>query len=474
MLRQNLKIAFIHYHLKTGGVTTVLRQQVESILDTCDLLVLSGDPPESPFLCDVAHIPGLGYDISGRNPMDPERVATAIIEAIHLKWNDGCDLVHVHNPTLKKNANFLKILNLLKERGLKLFLQIHDFAEDGRPLSYFPEEEYIQNCHYGVINSRDYNILLKTGLKKEGLHKIFNTITPFHFNTKDVISKDYILYPIRAIRRKNIGEAILLSLFFKKNTPLVITLPPNSPADINSYEDWKTFVIKNDLNVIFEAGLTHDFSDLVLSSDFLITTSIAEGFGFSFLEPWTAKKYLWGRKLPDICQDFEQNSIRLHHLYTRLDVPMDWVEKDMLFYTWKSGIQKVSVMFGTTIDDISIKTAYEKATTNDVIDFGLLNEPFQKKIISTVLFSSANRKKLIRLNPFLSTPGSVSNKDELIQNNMEAVLFNYNQLNYREKLLDIYSKVVRDNVCQKIDKKMLLSEFIRLNNFSLLKWCDNA
>jgi hypothetical protein len=373
-----------------------------------------------------------------------------------------------------KNANFLKILNLLKERGLKLFLQIHDFAEDGRPLSYFPEEEYIQNCHYGVINSRDYNILLKTGLKKEGLHKIFNTITPFHFNTKDVISKDYILYPIRAIRRKNIGEAILLSLFFKKNTPLVITLPPNSPADINSYEDWKTFVIENDLNVIFEAGLTHDFSDLVLSSDFLITTSIAEGFGFSFLEPWTAKKYLWGRKLPDICQDFEQNSIRLHHLYTRLDVPMDWVEKDMLFYTWKSGIQKVSVMFGTTIDDISIKTAYEKATTNDVIDFGLLNEPFQKKIISTVLFSSANRKKLIRLNPFLSTPGSVSNKDELIQNNMEAVLFNYNQLNYRENLLDIYSKVVRDNVCQKIDKKILLSEFIRLNNFSLLKWCDNA
>ena len=474
MLQKNLKIAFIHYHLKISGVTTVLRQQVESTLDTCDLLVLSGDPPESPFPCDVVHIPGLGYDISDRNRIKPENIATAIIEAIHLKWNDGCDLVHVHNPTLKKNANFLKILNLLKERGLKLFLQIHDFAEDGRPLSYFPEEEYIQNCHYGVINSRDYNILLKTGLKKEGLHKIFNTITPFHFNTKDVISKDYILYPIRAIRRKNIGEAILLSLFFKKNTPLVITLPPNSPADINSYEDWKTFVIKNDLNVIFEAGLTHDFSDLVLSSDFLITTSIAEGFGFSFLEPWTAKKYLWGRKLPDICQDFEQNSIRLHHLYTRLDVPMDWVEKDMLFYTWKSGIQKVSVMFGTTIDDISIKTAYEKATTNDVIDFGLLNEPFQKKIISTVLFSSANRKKLIRLNPFLSTPGSVSNKDELIQNNMEAVLFNYNQLNYREKLLDIYSKVVRDNVCQKIDKKILLSEFIRLNNFSLLKWCDNA
>jgi glycosyltransferase involved in cell wall biosynthesis len=469
-----LKIVFIHYHLKTGGVTTVLRQQVESILDTCDPLVLSGNPPESTFPCDVVHIPGLGYDISGRNLTEPEGAATAILEAIQLKWNDGCDLVHVHNPTLKKNANFLKILNVLKKIGLKLFLQIHDFAEDGRPLSYYAEEEYIEDCHYGVINSRDYNILLKTGLKKEGLHKIFNTITPFHFNAENAIFKNYVLYPIRAIRRKNIGEAILLSLFFKKNAPLVITLPPNSPADINSHEGWKTFVIKNKLNVIFEAGLTHEFSDLVLSSDFLITTSITEGFGFSFLEPWTAKKKLWGRKLPDICQDFEQNSIRLNHLYMRLDVPIDWVDKDMLFYAWNSCIQKVSEMFGVTIDDISIKTAYEKATANDAIDFGLLNEPFQKKIISTVLSSSANRKKLIRLNPFLSNPGSLPNQDELIKNNMEAVLFNYNQQKYKEKLIDIYKRVVRDNVCQKIDKKILLSEFLNLNNFSLLKWCDNA
>ena len=472
MLPQHLKIAFIHYHLKTGGVTTVLRQQVESILDACDLLVLSGESPESTFPCDVAHIPGLGYDIYGRNFMDPERVATAIIKAIHLKWKDGCDLVHIHNPTLKKNANFLKILNLLKESGLKLFLQIHDFAEDGRPLSYFAGEEYIEDCHYGVINSRDYNILLKTGLKKEGLHKIFNTITPFHFNTKNIIPKNYILYPIRAIRRKNIGEAILLSLFFKNNAPLVITLPPNSPADINSYEAWKKFVIENHLNIIFEAGLTHEFSDLVLSSDFFITTSITEGFGFSFLEPWTAKKNLWGRKLPDICQDFEQNSIQLNHLYTRLDVPTEWVDNDVLFETWKFCIQKVSAMFGTTKDDISIKTAYEKATTDDVIDFGLLNEPFQKKIISSVLAGIANRKKLIRLNPFLSNPGSVSNKDELIQNNREAVLFNYSQPKYKERLMDIYTKVVRDNVCQKVDKKILLSEFLNLNNFSLLKWCD--
>ena len=153
---------------------------------------------------------------------------------------------------------------------------------------------------------------------------------------------------------------------------------------------------------------------------------------------------------------------------------MDWIDNDMLFYTWKSGMQKVIAIFGKTIDDIFIKTAYEKATANDVIDFGLLNEPFQKKIISTVLSGSTNRKKLIRLNPFLSNPGSVSYKDELIQHNMEAVLSNYNQSIYKEKLMDIYAKVVRSNVCHKIDKQILVSEFFKLNNFSLLKWCDYA
>ena len=201
-----MKIAFIHYHLKTSGVTTVLRQQVEAVLDTCDALVLTGAPPESSFPCDTLHIPELGYDRPGQNRFNPEDVAASIIKAINLKWKSGCDIVHVHNPTLAKNSNFLKILKALQNRKIKLFLQIHDFAEDGRPLSYFSDDEYVPDCHYGVINSRDYNILLQAGLKKEGLHKIFNTIKPFNFNSTGVTTKECVLYPIRAIRRKNIAN----------------------------------------------------------------------------------------------------------------------------------------------------------------------------------------------------------------------------------------------------------------------------
>ena len=465
-----MKIAFIHYHLKTGGVTAVLRHQVEALRDTCDMLVLTGEIPESSFVCDTVHIPGLGYDRQDQNRSAPQDIAASITRAINLKWESGCDLIHVHNPTLAKNRNFLKILKALQKEKIRLFLQIHDFAEDGRPLSYFPEDDYVSDCHYGVINSRDYNILLKAGLKKEGLHQIFNTLTPFNFKATGAISKNYVLYPVRAIRRKNIGEAILLSLFFTNDETLVITLPPNSPVDIKSYEQWKAFVEEKYLDVIFEAGLTHEFSDLVLAANFLITTSITEGFGFSFLEPWTAEKFLWGRRLPQICQDFEKNGVRLDHLYSRLNVPVEWIGKERLFKTWKSWVQRAGSMFDMAIDETAIKNAFKKTTDKDIIDFGLLDEAFQKTIISKALSDSANRDALLHLNPCLSNPGDVSNKDALIQNNLKAVKRHYNQARYRKNLLDIYTRVIRDNVYHKIEKKFLLSEFFTLDNFSLLKW----
>ena len=467
-----MKIAFIHYHLKPGGVTTVLRQQVEATLDECDSLVLASSTPESSFPCDIVNIPGLGYDRPKQNRISPEDVAASIIKAINKKWKTGCDVVHVHNPTLAKNRNFLKILKALQNRKIKLFLQIHDFAEDGRPLSYFSDDEYVADCHYGVINSRDYNILLKAGLKEEGLHKIFNTIKPLNFNSTGVTTKECVLYPIRAIRRKNVGEAILLSLFFNNNETLAITLPPNSPADIKSYAGWKIFTKEKKLNIVFEAGVTHEFSELLMSSKFIITTSITEGFGFSFLEPWAAKKILWGRKLPDICHDFEKNNIQLDHLYTKLNVPVEWIGRERLYEKWKSCVLIKSGIFDLNLDEKTITTSFGKVTSNDLIDFGLLDEAFQKMIISRVFADRTDRDRLIHLNPYLSDPGYVSNKEVLIQNNMKAVMLNYNKTIYKEKLIEIYSRVVNSSVRQSIDKEILISCFFKPETFSLLKWGD--
>ena len=466
-----MKIAFIHYHLKKGGVTTVIQQQAKVLGDDHQVLVLAGSPPEDDFPAESIVIPELAYTRSDQPSFSPHDVAGSIIEAIQHAFQGECDVLHVHNPTLAKNKHFLNILKQLQLKNVKLFLQIHDFAEDGRPLSYFPEA-YPPDCHYGVLNSRDYHILLKAGLKATGVHHIPNMVTPVEIKHRRQQIGNYVLYPIRAIRRKNMGEAILLSLFFPGNEELVITLPPNSPTDILSYRDWKSFVEKHQLCVEFDAGVKKDFPALVQAARFLITTSITEGFGFSFLEPWMYDQLLWGRKLSAITQDFEQNGIQLDHLYLQFVVPVDWIGLSGLSNRWQSCVQHTCDGFNYPIQKDHITASFERITATGVIDFGLLDEDFQKQIIRRVLDDKKSAQTLRQMNSFLARPAEVSQKDRFIRDNKHAILASYDPGSYRRRLLQIYQSVSQQPIRQRIDKAVLLSEFLKLSEFSLLKWCD--
>ena len=464
-----LKIAFIHYHLNTGGVTTVLKQQADAAADSCDVFILTGEPPYPLPSHDFAVIKGLSYDKKGIQAENPEKTANDVLEAIYGKWRNGCDVLHVHNPTLAKNKNFLTVLKILQNNGLALFLQIHDFAEDGRPSVYYPDE-YPENCHYGVINSRDYGILKHAGLCAGGLHLIPNMVTPMKTAETKYGIDSHVLYPVRAIRRKNIGEALLMSIFFPEGTPLAITRAPDSPTDMESYKSWKTFTENRQLNVIFEAGESFPFETLTSASKFMITTSVMEGFGFSFLEPWTAGKRLLGRKLPDICCDFEGNGISLNHLYHELSIPVAWFGKRQFLNKWKSGIINAASSFKYHVKESEIENAFESITEKGVMDFGILDEPTQMHVIDHILSDKESSKNLVRINPFLSRMKITPDSDEMIRKNAAAISICYNRENYKRILMDIYLKISNNRVVQRIDKKILLKRFFDLKKFSLLKW----
>ena len=466
-----MKIAFLHYHLKTGGVTTCLKHQVEALKDDCDLCVITGERPKAGFPTKTIQIPELAYSTVYPHPFDPDAIAVAVIQTIESYFNGPCDVVHVHNPLLAKNKNYLKILKALQKRGISLFLQIHDFAEDGRPGSYFAED-YPADCHYGVVNSRDYRILLESGLKKQGLHQIFNTVSLTDIPPLSPAGAPSVVYPIRAIRRKNIGEAILLSLFFGDNETLVITLPPNSAADIDSYEDWKTFAARHQLRVEFDRGLQHPYESIVAPARYLLTTSITEGFGFSFLEPWLFGKWVWGRKLADICTDFEANGVYLDHMYSALNVPVDWFELEDFYQKWKRSINDAARRFDMVIDNKRIQNAFASLTADGAIDFGLLDEKCQKQVLASLLTHRAHVAQLLSLNPFLAAIGETDDQLDLIETNRKAVTRNYSMAKYRQKLLAIYRQVDKTPVQQHIDKKILLANFLDLTRFSLLKWGD--
>lgn len=468
-----MKIAIAHYHLKPGGVTNVIKHQIDAISNDCDVLLLTGKLPAEPIYNNTLEVPGLGYDTSSFDSLNPIKIANDLSEKISSEFGGKADILHIHNPTLAKNSQFQKILKEMQEKGYNLFLQIHDFAENGRPSAYFYDDPYITNCHFGVINSHDYDLLLRSGLKPKGLHLLPNDVVPITLPTDISFKKDRILYPVRAIRRKNIGEAILISLFIN-NKILSITLPPNSAVDIKSYQGWKYFIKKYNLNVEFDSGLHHDFEHLISSSEYLISTSISEGFGFSFLEPWTADKFLWGREIATVCNDFTQNGMRLDHLYKHLNVPVDWIGENRLIDAYMKCISDNTKKFNLPVNYKKTHKFLLAKFKSKVIDFGLLDEPFQKEIISKVLSSKKCGDVLRQINSYLTQPGHAKDTNEIISNNKKAVLQKYNRLNYKTNLISIYKKVANESVTHHIEKQILASYFLNPDNFSLLQWNDYA
>jgi hypothetical protein len=467
-----MKIAFMTYHLKISGVTTVLRQQLEVIPNDWQKLVLTGVAPEASFSADYIQIPELAYSSTYKWSFDSDNVADSIVNAIHSKFNGPCDVLHVHNPTIAKNKGYLRILKALQKRRVNLLLQVHDFAEEGRPDLYF-SEDYVEDSHYAVINSRDYDILIKAGLTHEGLHCLPNTVSQYPANDSLVTAEPMVLYPVRAIRRKNIGETLLLSLFFRPDESLAITRPPDSPPDFISYNGWKEFLSSLNLRVEFEKGGPEDvFEKLARSAKYHITTSVVEGFGFSYLEPWLYDNLIWGRKLKEICRDFEKNGIRLDHLYSKLSIPVEWLGYSNLYEQWRTCISRICAIVRYPVDEKRIKESFECSTADGMIDFGQLDEFFQKQIILRILYHKRDSDKLKEINPFLDRPGEVANPTKLIQNNRRQILANYNQSLYCERLLRIYRAVSQRNVKHKIDKKVIFNSFLNLNEFSLLKWND--
>ena len=463
-----MKIAFVHYHLKTGGVTTVLRHQINALAGRHETLVLTGDRAGARLPCPVVEISGLGYDRPGSAPVSSAEVADQTIAAIHKFWPTGCGILHVHNPTLAKNRQFLKILNHLRHAGMDLFLQIHDFAEDGRPACRFAEP-YPPDCHYGVINRRDASFLVRAGLEEAGLHLLPNPVAPLPV-IAGVTPKDRVLYPVRAIRRKNIGEAILLSLFFDPERRLAITQPPNSPADLAPYRTWVTWANRHGVPVDFAAGQTTDFARLVAAAPFAITTSIAEGFGYAYTEPWTVGLPVWGRRINNICIDIENKGVNLNNLYDHLKVPTVWFDRQQFSDQWQSTVVQAANAFGHRLETDQIAEALAKMTREGSIDFSILDERFQRQVLETLLRKRRHRNVLRQINPFLGAPATWLASASDIEQNRQLIARHYAVDGYRERLMDVYNQVKQRPIRQRIDKDALFASFFQLDRFSLLRW----
>jgi hypothetical protein len=389
--------------------------------------------------------------------------------AIEAHWPQGADVVHVHNPTLAKNRYLQAVLLDLQRAGIKLLCQIHDFAEDGRPAAYYVTP-YLPDCHYAVVNPRDHRLLLQAGLDPRGCHLLPNAVPSSTSHRPASKRGDHVLYPVRAIRRKNIGEALLISHFLDEGVFLAITLPPNSAADAASYASWRSFARRRALPVQFDAGVHADFSKLLADCRFVLTTSITEGFGFVYLEPWMAGKALWGRLLPETCEGFIQQGVELQHLYPRLRVDLGWLDAGALERRWKAAFDAAARKFRGPASRPSVDAAWQQVVGGGCIDFGLLSEPFQRQVIERIMDDGAAAAALRLLNPFLEHFSRFVPREPVIGRNASIIAEAYNLDQYGRRLVAAYGSVADKVVSHAIDKRVLSQYFLSPRSFSLLKW----
>ena len=277
---------------------------------------------------------------------------------------------------------------------------------------------------------------------------------------KTEISAPLFVYPCRAIRRKNIGELLLWSALMP-DAKFAVTLAPKNPEVKPIYDAWVAFAAELGLNVEFDAGANCSFEEMIAKADALITTSIAEGFGLAFLEPWLADKPLVGRNLPEITDDFAEHGLDLSDLYNRLPVPLvseHWKIDDEFFQTLEKTLRASRAAYSREWNDGLFEEAKAALVQDGCVDFGILDEEMQRTII-----------RAIKANPSLLDL-SLQNSTAL-ENNRAVAERAYSPAAYGDQLFAIYEKLLaaKPGTVSYADGEKLLDQFLQPQRINLLR-----
>lgn len=491
-----MRVAFIHYHLRGGGVTRVIRHAAEVLgQNGGDYIVFSGEAPASNDIPPdrVCVLPELAY---GKiiTPNLAKGMARELEDRCQHTMQGQPDVWHFHNHALGKNITIPLLVEYMSANNYPLLLQLHDFAEDNRPGNYefltrhleLPNKEkhkdssnshtdiYPQSgrVHYAVLNKRDQRFLATAGACNDRLTVLPNAVwfERDNFTEEPVTasSRPLHLYPGRGIRRKNIGEFIFWSIFNEDDGLFAITLAPQNPGQRPAYDRWVEFSQEHNLPVAFNYGPSSGlpFSRLLKTANTVITTSIREGFGLAFVEPWTLGTPVYGRDLPGITEDFKENGVNLDCLYKKLLLPNEWVDKAKLYNKIKKTGEDFWKSYGRRMPADFPDKVTAAAEEDEMLDFARLDEEMQEDIIRQIL-KSDEKKKSIRPRQF-SANGAA--EISCIRHNAEIIDKRYSLAAFSQRLLGLYRQVANSEPRRAagISAQSLLDCFMSPEQFYLL------
>ena len=282
-----------------------------------------------------------------------------------------------------------------------------------------------------------------------------------------------LLYPVRGIRRKNLGEALLHSLLAPERTFVSLTLPPLNPAEWPQYKDWKASAQRWELPFRFDVGAPGglSFAENISAADMILTTSVAEGFGMVYLESWLAHRPLAGRDLPEITQDFAEAGVDLSRLSGRLEVPTDWIDCSQLRQALLNGFRATIAAYDRA-ESSDLPAQIDARLGEDCIDFGDLDESFQAAVIDRIVAEKSAREELRALNPWIEEAAGTDNQG-LVRSNADVVRREFSLQPSGLRLLKTYESVLdspRGREIQPLDQpNLILDGFLDFERFRLLR-----
>ncbi len=509
-----MHLIIFHYHLLPGGVTQVITSSVISILKYVPAVtsitivcgqknntdkVLSrikkgaaGTPGEQKSL-NLEIIPEIGYSSEDGVPVDSGHLVKILLH----RFTNG--VWWIHNFQLGKNPAFTRALLTIAENhaSIRMVLQIHDFPECARyeyikrlkqyiSGSYYPVS---QNVRYAVINSRDRKLLTDAGISASAVFLLNNPLektAPLPAGRPDKSFEDFFtktepsylpghpvyIYPVRAIRRKNVLEAGLLTRLLPEQTNLFVTLPGISDAEKDYSKMVESAFTRRLLNGVFASGQKGDSAGInfirqISSSSVILSSSIQEGFGYLYFNALQWKKPLFARYL-DILGGTEtifkdQRAV----FYNKISVPLRKNKMEDLRSRYLQKINSISE-FIPEASISSLKKETARTFAGDTVDFSFLSAQMQISFLENLKDISllqdtraVNKPCISTFNTLLSSSYHGSPPPDLLsftlQNHAKTVI----------EILNSFNKVIINSTNNNISKN-LLSIFTQLGYLKLL------
>lgn len=433
-------LIIFHYHFLPGGVTDVVVSAVRSYLqfensfESITLVsgrednlentknrILSYSPNTKSKIVKTEVVKALDYI----EKVSPAVKSDDILELLLQKFGHSENIWWIHNYHLGKNPNLTEaLLKISYDKVQKMVFHIHDFPECSRYPLLTRLKETVQgdlysnspNVRYTVINKRDYNNLLDAGLDKS---KVFLLENPIDISSSLPSSSPetgdklqayfakqfpnwkkgmgYMLYPVRAIRRKNVGEASLLALMTGKN--LIVSLPGVSSTEKRYSDNCLSFFAEGHVPGLFGIGKESEkagvsFHQLIASANLILSTSVQEGFGYLFLNSMNWGKPLFAKDL-DILESFKPSFTEYDaHFYEKIQIPKDLVSVEKLTSLYKEKISRLEQLI-KGFNSIHLREELDQLLSGNLLDFSYLSLSMQKDVIKHVAKDSSLKSEIV-------------------------------------------------------------------------------